>query len=371
MSQWSGEFEDVVIWNNAHNYGIIDNTNGVTRMPERALIGSPANTRQNTIIDSNMNHRYINGILTDFPLWPWPYEETIKAEFGMEETMTEYVTRNLENYVTIESGDFVPVNGFRLSADSISMKSDTAVRLETMIQPEEATNRMVVWESMDTTIVRVDQEGLLTAMDTGTTAIVATTIDGGFRDVCTVSVIPEDEKPSVPKNLDTLLVTYSTIQLTWNASSDNVGVQYYEVYLDSVWKKTVTDTVAHIKYLKCETTFSATVKAVDFSGNRSDESEVLEVTTKECPTTTVLHALQSDKYNLSVYPQPSAGLITIESSSSDIECIEIKNLTGMTVVTEPVLGKSITLETGYVEPGFYVLTAIIDGKKVNRVLMLD
>jgi hypothetical protein len=371
MSKWSGEFEDVVIWNNAHHYGIIENTTGITRMPERALIGSPANTRQNTIVDSNMNHRYINGILTDFPLWPWPSEDIIKVEFGMEETMTEYVARNLENYVAIETGDFIPVSCFQLSAHSISMKSDTAVRLETMIQPAEATNRMVVWESVDSSIVGVDQEGLLTARDTGTTTIVAISIDGGFRDVCTVSVVPEDEKPSTPLNLDTLRVTYSTMKLIWNASTDNVGVEYYEVYLDSVWKKTVTDTFAQINYIKCETTFAVTVKAIDRMGNRSDESEVLEVTTKKCPTTTDLHTYQINKNILLIYPQPSSDLITIESSNSDIEYIEIKNLTGVTVVAGPVFSKSITLETRYVEPGLYVLTAIIDEKKVNRILLFD
>jgi hypothetical protein len=369
MSKWSGEFEDVVIWNNAHDYGIIRNTSGVTRLPERALIGSPSNTRQNTIVDYNMNHRYINGVLTDFPLWPWPHEDIIKAEFGMDETMTEYVTRNLENYMVIDSGEFIPASGLQLKANSFSIKSDTSIRLETTIYPEEATNRMVTWESADSTIVRVDPEGLVTARDTGTTTIVATSVDGGFRDACTVTVIPEDEKPSAPRNLDTLRVTFSMMKLIWNASTDNVGVVKYEVYLDSTWKKTVTDTVAQINYLKCETTFSVTVKAFDRMGNRSDASEVLEVTMKECPSTD-LHAFQYDNSKLSIYPQPSSGTVTIESES-DIEYIEIKNLTGMTVVAGPVSGKSMTLDRGSVGTGLYVLTAIIDGEKINRVFMFD
>jgi hypothetical protein len=98
MSKWSGEFEDVVIWRNAHDYSFVKTSSGIVTYPTRALIGSPTQVRQNTIVASNMNHRYMNGELTDIPLWPWPYEEIIKEEMGMEETMTEYVSRMAEGH---------------------------------------------------------------------------------------------------------------------------------------------------------------------------------------------------------------------------------------------------------------------------------
>jgi len=371
MSKWSGEFEDVVIWNNAHDYGIIENTSGVTRMPARALIGSPAKTRQNTVVDYNMNHRYINGVLTDFPLWPWPYEDIIQAEFGMEETMTEYVTRHLENYVVIDSGVYIPLSGFQLSKDSIKIKSDTSASLEAVFYPEDATNRLVTWESSDTTIVMVNQEGLITARDTGITTVVATSIDDGFRDACTVSVIPEDTKPSTPRNLDTISVYYSRFRITWDASTDNVGVEGYQVYLDGALKQTVSDTMTEIKYLKCETTFSVTVSAFDRMGNGSDKSEALEVTTKTCPNSTDFQAYQIDNKTLSIYPQPSGGMITIESPDAEIEYIEIRNLAGVTVFSEPVHNKHLTLEKGRLGPGLYLLTATINGKQVPRIFIFD
>ena len=102
MSKWSGTLEDVVIWKNALGYGIIKGTSGTVDLPRRALIGSPSKLKQNTAVDFNLNYRYVDGELTDTPLWPWPYEEKIKELMDMDETMTEYVQRMVKPYVNIQ-----------------------------------------------------------------------------------------------------------------------------------------------------------------------------------------------------------------------------------------------------------------------------
>lgn len=102
MSKWSGELEDVVIWKNALSYGINKGTTGTVKLPERALIGSPDQIRQNTLPENRINYRYINGELTDQPLWPWPYEEVIRQLMGMDETMTEYVSRMLAPFLEVK-----------------------------------------------------------------------------------------------------------------------------------------------------------------------------------------------------------------------------------------------------------------------------
>lgn len=102
MSKWSGKLEDVVIWKNARSYGIVKNTSGKVDLPTRALIGSPSEIKQNTIDDSKLNYRYVNGKLTDVPLWPWPYEDIIKEQMKMDETMTEYVSRMVSPYIKLK-----------------------------------------------------------------------------------------------------------------------------------------------------------------------------------------------------------------------------------------------------------------------------
>ncbi|MFN2396970.1 MAG: hypothetical protein ABR597_14920, partial [Bacteroidales bacterium] len=78
MSKWSGKLEDVVIWKNALNYGIVVGSSTKADLPTRALIGSPTKIRQNNAVVENLNYRYENGKLTDIALWPWPYEDIIK-----------------------------------------------------------------------------------------------------------------------------------------------------------------------------------------------------------------------------------------------------------------------------------------------------
>jgi hypothetical protein len=103
MSKWSGKLEDVVIWKNALSYGIVKNTSSKVDLPNRALIGSPSNIKQNNIKNENLNNRYVNGKLTDIPLWPWPYEDIIKEQMGMDETMTEYVSRMVAPFIILNT----------------------------------------------------------------------------------------------------------------------------------------------------------------------------------------------------------------------------------------------------------------------------
>ncbi|MDQ8197067.1 malectin domain-containing carbohydrate-binding protein [Pelagicoccus enzymogenes] len=85
--------------------------------------------------------------------------------------------------------------------------------------------------------------------------------------------------PSVPTNLQSSNIVTDSFTLSWDASTDNVAVTAYEVYLDGTLYGTVTDTTADITGLSPESTYSVTVLALDEAGNASLESDVLSVTT--------------------------------------------------------------------------------------------
>lgn len=85
-----------------------------------------------------------------------------------------------------------PVTGFYLEKSTINLyTTDTSMRLEAFVLPENASNSAVRWYSKDTGIVEVDQTGHLKPVSTGMTEIVATTDDGGFSAKCFVNVINE------------------------------------------------------------------------------------------------------------------------------------------------------------------------------------
>lgn len=85
-----------------------------------------------------------------------------------------------------------PVTGFYLHKSTINLyTTDMSVRLESEISPLNASNTAIQWYSKDQRIVKVDQTGHLTPVNTGMTEIVATTSDGGFTGKCFVNVINE------------------------------------------------------------------------------------------------------------------------------------------------------------------------------------
>jgi Zn-dependent metalloprotease/chitodextrinase len=77
------------------------------------------------------------------------------------------------------------------------------------------------------------------------------------------------EAPSVPNYLNANSITKSSLNLTWFASNDNVGVTGYKIYKDGNFIKSVVETNATIEGLSSETSYSFSVKASDAAGNLS------------------------------------------------------------------------------------------------------
>ncbi len=101
----------------------------------------------------------------------------------------------------------------------------------------------------------------------------------------------DTEAPTVPTNLVASNITETTATLSWNASSDNVGVTAYEVFSNGTSIVTVTSTGANITGLTANTSYSYTVRANDAAGNSSANSNTASFTTPggSGGSTTVLH----------------------------------------------------------------------------------
>ncbi|MDP7988821.1 lytic polysaccharide monooxygenase [Bacillus sp. MHSD_36] len=118
---------------------------------------------------------------------------------------------------------------------------------------------------------------------------VADTVNA-FYNVIDVNLIndvkPDIEAPSIPNGLQAQKVTANSIELKWNASTDNVGVKGYQVFRNGEMIDTVPGTHFINKQLQPSMEYTYTVKAIDAAGNVSKESEALTVkTTVEAPDT--------------------------------------------------------------------------------------
>ncbi|MDC0708662.1 glycosyl hydrolase family 18 protein [Stigmatella sp. ncwal1] len=94
------------------------------------------------------------------------------------------------------------------------------------------------------------------------------------------------QAPSAPTGLASPSKTSTSVSLTWNASSDNVGVTGYEVFSGSTSTAVATSssTSATVSGLSANMTYTFTVKARDAAGNRSAASSAFSVTTSPAST---------------------------------------------------------------------------------------
>ncbi|MDB2587676.1 DUF5011 domain-containing protein [Flavobacteriaceae bacterium] len=101
----------------------------------------------------------------------------------------------------------------------------------------------------------------------------------------TVNVNQDQTPPTVPTNLSATGITTTSFTLSWNASTDNVGVDRYEVFIDGLSQGTQAGTSTLISGLNPSTQYSAAVRALDAAGNPSNQSNSLSVTTATPPDT--------------------------------------------------------------------------------------
>ncbi|MDY3779650.1 MAG: glycoside hydrolase family 101 beta sandwich domain-containing protein [Candidatus Limousia pullorum] len=92
------------------------------------------------------------------------------------------VLDNFKVYLTDE------VTGIDIENKEIEMSVGDTLTLNPTIQPVEANNKQVLWNTDENDIVSVDRTGKLVAVAKGTTTITGTTVEGGYTVTVTVTV---------------------------------------------------------------------------------------------------------------------------------------------------------------------------------------
>lgn len=89
----------------------------------------------------------------------------------------------------------------------------------------------------------------------------------------------DTQAPTAATGLNVSGTTSSSISLAWNASTDNVGVTAYNVYMNGSLQTTTSSTSTTISGLTPSTTYSFYVVAKDAAGNSSSNSSTVSGTT--------------------------------------------------------------------------------------------
>ena len=91
--------------------------------------------------------------------------------------------------------------------------------------------------------------------------------------------------PSTPTGLQLMVANETSVTVSWSASTDNVAVAGYGVYLSNLLVTSPTSPSVTLTGLTCGKPYFVEVDATDAAGNRSAKGS-LWVNTKACPDTT-------------------------------------------------------------------------------------
>ncbi len=111
----------------------------------------------------------------------------------------------------------ISVTGVSLSDTSIEIGVGNSKVIAATISPSNASNKNVTWSTSKSSVATVS-EGTITAVSIGTTTITATTVDGGYKATCTVTVTEK----SLPRR--TVMIYMCGSDLESNYASSNQGL---------------------------------------------------------------------------------------------------------------------------------------------------
>ena len=113
---------------------------------------------------------------------------------------------------------------------------------------------------------------------------------------------PDTIPPSAPTGLTATAVSGTQVNLSWTASTDNVGVTGYKVFRNGTQIATPTATTFNDTGLTASTTYSYTVSAVDAAGNTSTPSGAVSATTAAADTQSAVPADRSGRHRRVEHP---------------------------------------------------------------------
>ena len=243
--------------------------------------------------------------------------------------------------VTVTSGRFTkedtclvtvvqPVSGVTLDKTSASLKVGDNVKLTPTVLPNNATNKAVTWATSDSNVATVN-DGLVSAIKSGSATITVTTVDGNKKATCTITVIQPVSGVVLDKQSHTLNVGEN---FTLTATVNPVDADNKEVTWSSSNTSVATVNNGVVTAVKAGTT-TITVKTVDGNKEASCVVTVLQPVTGVTLDSNTLALLTGEHTTLvaTVLPADASNkAVTWASSNTNVATV---NAEGKVVAVGP------------------------------------
>ncbi|SIQ79197.1 endonuclease [Chryseobacterium sp. RU33C] len=163
----------------------------------------------------------------------------------------------------------------------------------------------------------------------------------------------DTQAPTAATGLNVSGTTSGSISLAWNASTDNVGVTAYNVYMNGSLQTTTGSTSTTISGLTPSTTYSFYVVAKDAAGNSSSNSSTVSGTTNSGGTTPGTNCANE---NFETIPAASSTYTTRTWSNGGISWTATDARTDQTINNKAITVRNGSLTSGTSANGIGSLT---------------
>lgn len=220
------------------------------------------------------------------------------ADFG---AIFDYVDENNYYYIDYNKTDDQTTNGIlkvsggaqtKLADFPVTMNSDTTystkiVRTGSTINVYR--NNVLLASATDATF------------NSGKVGLGSRNDPASFDSLVVLASSGDTQAPTVPAGLTATAPSSSQINLSWSASSDNIGVTGYKVYRNGAATPIATVTTPSFgdSGLLASTSYTYTVSAIDAAGNQSTQSSTVTATTQATAATVTVSGTVSDSSNAS------------------------------------------------------------------------
>ena len=137
---------------------------------------------------SNNSPPFLNTIVSDPNFGLWQITETV-TPLSNGTTVITVTTADGQKTSTITVVVTTPVSGVSVSSLPIILNPTRTYSIQATVLPATATNKAVMWESTNTSIATVNNNGVVTGVSSGSCGISVTTVDGDYSAIVSVTVV--------------------------------------------------------------------------------------------------------------------------------------------------------------------------------------